>query len=133
MQAELYENISQFGSNQALIFPIQSIPLIADYFKLKTQLKLLDQSFYTAQAGYIIDQNSYITQQFNRKIVQVVESGLMNYWKSQHEVKNVAEDLSGPEVLTLIHLEIGFEIYILCVLISIFAFVCEIVAFNVIN
>lgn len=123
-------NISKPGSNQATFVHLQNIAYISQLLKLQTQLKLLDQSFFTFQAGYEIHQNYYFTQQFNRKIVQTLESGLINYWKSKYEVKKDKSDSSGPKVLSMNHLMIGFKIFLLCVLISVFIFISEIKYFK---
>lgn len=134
MQTEHFESVSKPGSNQASLISEQFLPFFVDSFKLNnTKLKFLKQTFFTSQSGYRFGQKSFFMQQLNRKIVQVVESGLMNHWKSDHDVKKVAEAASGPEVLTLIHLGIGFEIYVICVLIACFTFACEIVTFNIRN
>lgn len=61
----------------------------------------------------------------NRKVVQFIESGLaLKIMERYNHVKKIAEE-TGPKVLTFGHLDAGFYLWLVCIAISIFVFVLE--------
>lgn len=64
---------------------------------------------------------------FDRKIIQLVESGLTDKIRSDHYDGRLVEDESGPTVLTLDQLGVGFQIWLLFLLISSVCFISEFV------
>lgn len=133
LTTDIFFNISKPGSKKATIMEGQQVPYMVDHLKIKTQPILLDQAFFTIQAGFAIHREFYFNQQLNRKIVQALESGLMNHWKSEINIKPVILDSSEPKVLTMDHLMIGFQVYVLCILICVIAFIWEIIALKLIK
>jgi hypothetical protein len=61
------------------------------------------------------------------KVNQVKEAGLMDYWISKSIKKPMPMEESGPEVLTLQQLEIGFVIWLMIIGFSSFVFVVEVI------
>lgn len=76
--------------------------------------------------GFLLPRNSFFYEGFNRKVVQLVEAGLMQRYVAQY-----AEDYKEPEddgeavPLTLEHLGIGFEICFLFIAVAFVLFLCE--------
>ena len=85
---------------------------------LKQPLKTNHQSF--ASKKY-----SFLFEVLDRKISQLVEAGLMDYYIDEYMKKPEPIDETGPVVLTFEHLGVGFKIWLLALFISTFAFCLE--------
>lgn len=71
-------------------------------------------------------------ESFTRSVGEMADAGLLNYWRATHQnpkgIKQKIEDI-GPQVLTMEHLEIGFQIYVISLIICVSAFVAEVAVF----
>lgn len=90
------------------------------YLKLKERI-------VSDHISYIFERNYFMFEAYNRKILQLVESGIAAKIIQGYNQKTgeLAED--GPAVLTLEHLSVGFEIWLLFLLVSSVCFLFEFV------
>lgn len=84
------------------------------YFKsviVDFKYTILEEKIISDHYGFLFMVNEFMFDAFNRKIVQLVESGVADRIVNSYSVKlNKTEDKHGPVVLTLDHLGIWFII-----------------------
>lgn len=75
-------------------------------------------------------------EEFNDKIRQIISSGLFEwYWKNNVDPKGIkrGDEEIGPEKLTLDHLSIGFQIFTICLALSVIVFLFELLTVKFID
>lgn len=125
LSKKLLEKLSHPNSKQALILMIENLPFVVAHANISTALTVLKQTFLTAHIGFTMQKDNFLNHQINRKITQAVESGLMDYWRMNYDPKPISEQPAEPQVLTMEHLALGFNIFLLCLAISFIAFIAE--------
>lgn len=88
--------------------------------KGKLRVAKLNERILTNQVSLALPKNSFISSVFNKKIILLVESGItQKLVKDFHnEYKIEVPEEEGPEVLSYEHLEVGFQAWLLLLLIS---------------
>jgi hypothetical protein len=79
--------------------------------------------------GFSFLKNHFVNEEFNRRTVQLFESGIIDgllkyYISLYHAVGWKAED-EGPQVLEYDHLESWFQLWFGCLIVSLLSFLCE--------
>lgn len=94
-----------------------------------TSLKMLPNGFLTLAVGFVYKRFSPFIEIMNEKLLEVVASGLTNYWieirLNPKGLRRIVEEI-GPQVLTMEHLEVGFFICLAPLVLSIIVFALEI-------
>lgn len=110
-------------ANNGLI--IDSDQLNEPRWKLKQNppYSVLKEKVISDYVGLVLNKNNFIFDAMNRKVVQLVESGVAQKIIGEQVTKKLEH--SGPQVLTLEQLKAGFYIWLVCIAISIFAFIWE--------
>lgn len=127
IRRELYEEVSAPGSHKTILVGLQDLPFFIELLKIETTMKVIVESSFTTHYGMETTHDNFLNQKINRKIIQFVEVGLMDYWKNKHEPKPKEMLEMGPKILTVEHLAIGFKIWLVCISLSLVAFLIEFV------
>lgn len=94
-----------------------------------SSLFLLQEDVKVNHGCLIFKPFSPFVETMDKKVMQLFESGLTSYWWNSfinpRGLKPMGDEI-GPEVLTLEHLEIGFEACFVPLVVSIVVFVFEI-------
>ena len=84
--------------------------------------------------SFVFFNSSFLYKSFNKKLTQLVESGLaeryVNEFANPYPIEN--ED-GGPVVLTFDHLSVGFQIWLLFLFVSFVSFLVEQIVHKMIN
>lgn len=120
---KFYIELSHPSSKTAVFRSSEDLPYIANDLNLTMPFKILQKTFRTAYVGFLTKRNYFLNNQLDRKVTQAVESGLMDFWRP--EMKPKPANNTGPQVLTLEHLAVGFLICMVCLLIAFIFFVIE--------
>lgn len=86
---------------------------------------LLDENIYSTHYGLLMLQGLATTEFIDTKVKQLIEAGIMDYWISKSYKLTEHNKDSGPEVLTLEQLEMGFLIWLTMLGITSLCFVVE--------
>lgn len=127
------EFVTQFlfdGANRGVLIPDDDIISVMN-FGMEGRFKYtkLAERITHNHKGFLLRKNSFFYEAFNRKLEQLVESGIAR--KLVDQAMNLNEEKEsddGPVVLTLEHLGVGFKITLLFLLISFVVFLLEFVA-----
>lgn len=87
---------------------------------------LLKEKVISDLDGFAIDRNSFMFEMINQKVVEFVESGATEKILSKYKYEKVVKEEMGPKVLNLGHLSAGFNVWLVCIAISISSFAIEI-------
>lgn len=98
---KFYIELSHPSSKTAVFRSSEDLPYIANDLNLTMPFKILQKTFRTAHVGFLTKRNYFLNNQLDRKVTQVVESGLMDFWRLKHEMKPKPANNTGPQVLTL--------------------------------
>lgn len=112
-------NRGRFLSSDVLDAKAYSDPKDPPHTKLKEKV-------ITDYIGFGLFPHSFMHQVMNRRVVQFVESGLAQkaIRRYRRRLQKHASD-DGPQVLSLEHLKAGFCIWLACIAVAVFAFLCE--------
>lgn len=88
--------------------------------------KLLHEKIISDYIGFKQLVNCILLHGVNRKVIQLVESGLADYYVNRHRFKRMPEDDPCPQVLTLDQMSAGFIIWLASLAITLVCFVLEI-------
>lgn len=101
--------------------------------KGKHRLKLLDQRILRFQHGLAFPLHHFLYPSLSEKVQQLITSGIIEQWETRiknHRYVIEKPPESEPAVLTMDHLEIGFQIWLAMLLIAFIAFLAEIVYYR---
>jgi len=113
-------------SNEALMIENYFVALILGRSNF-TNYKMLDQTPVSAFEGIALIYGHPINEAINEIISVLLESGIMDYWIANATYLK-ADDLdTGPQVLTLDHLFIGFAIWLIALASAVVVFLIEVV------
>lgn len=110
---------------------LEQIPYLVEELQLNVSLKILDHKLVTSFVCIDLEHNGFLNDRFSSKLTQFIESGIFNHWRSHHVVELNQTETSEPQVLTMEHLSAGFFLFLICLLISIFFFIFELLKFNI--
>lgn len=122
---KIYEETSRSGSKQTILICLQDLSPLINSIQTERAFKIIEASSFTTQCGLETSKNNFLNRQVNKKIVQVVESGLMDYWTAKYVPRPKYFPQPGPQILTMDHLSIGFEIWLCCLLLCFVTFLIE--------
>lgn len=94
--------------------------------------RMLKQTLFSAYGGLKIHKHHQLFSSFNEKIIQLTSSGLFNYWleKWTKHRKIIEEPPPPPPViLSMDHLDVGFQIWALVLAMASLAFIGELLTF----
>lgn len=95
---------------------------------LERKLNVLPEPLMTNNVAFFFFRTDFIYEPFNRKLTQLIESGIARKVSDKYESKaDSSADESGPVVLTLDHLGIGFVVWLGFLLISFVALLVELI------
>jgi hypothetical protein len=115
------------GSNRAFITDRDWYEALEYESKGTAKLAILEEIVLSDHWGFRFEVNSFMYEPFNRKIVQLVESGLADVF-----VKNATKiwrnvDADDKHVsLTLAHLSVWFYLWLILMVIALLVFVLEV-------
>lgn len=93
-------------------------------------LNTLEENLITVYEGCAFKRYSPFYEEFNEKIGRMLASGLIDYWFSNYvpgwREKNVGEEI-GPQVLTMEHVETGFYVCMVPLVLAVIVFLIEII------
>lgn len=116
------------SSKSGLLLNSEEILVYNSNMKSRMQLTKLAERVILNHKCFAFEKNAFVYAAFDRKIVQLVESGLADKfirdYESSIKMENF-EEIDGPVVLTLNHLGVGFQIWLLFVFLSIAFFLLE--------
>lgn len=92
--------------------------------KGKIKFAVLKEKIITDFLSLTTDKNHFLYESMNRKIVQLVESGVADKYVREQTI-HIPEEKIGPVVLTLDHLGFGFQIWLGSLTIAFMFFLLE--------
>lgn len=97
-----------------------------------SSLVLLDENVMSSCRAMNFPPFSPFYEEFNGKVSRMISGGLIEYWYSNYLglKKAIRVDEIGPEILTMEHLEIGFVICLIPMVLSILVFISELLAYH---
>lgn len=123
------DNMTQLltdGANRGFITDTSYLSLMLYYTNGTFKYTKLEEKIISDHFGFQFSINNFIYNAFNRKIVQLVESGI-----ADRNIKNFCsrceskEDASDPLILTHEHLGIWFLVLLGCLLFCLMCFLVE--------
>jgi hypothetical protein len=114
------------GSNRAYFTDTETLSFIERHHNGSQNFTKLDQKVLTNHWGFVFTSNDFIFKAFNRRISQLVESGLVQKTiRDEAEfVKHVKEE--EPTSLSLEHFEYWMKLCAILLGVSVIAFVGEV-------
>ncbi|CAG9812356.1 unnamed protein product [Chironomus riparius] len=87
----------------------------------------LDEVLFTSFDAFLFHCNSFYFRMINKIINNLIPTGLLNYLINNHYIKSpvVKTNENKPKVLSINDLNVGFNIWLLCCLLSFFTFIAE--------
>lgn len=124
-------NISQNASSRGAVV-LSNFQLMRNMQRLNgvTTVKVLSELFAEAPRGMLFPRFHVLYEPFNRKLDQLSQAGIVQRLIESYYTNNMIKNTKGPEVLTLKHLELGFQIWLLFIVLSTIAFIAEIFCFH---
>lgn len=126
-----YYKILQDGSKSGVLISSSQLYLLKRRDKERFQYVKLKENVITDYEVFALGRNSFLHDALNRKMFQLIESGIVK--KLVDETENLANrfvnDDDGKVVLTLGHLSIGFQIWLLFLFVAFLCFLMELVSF----
>lgn len=132
-----HEDVASDSANKAtfLMTPATLESLYRNEYRAGSgSITLLDDSVRTAFRCVVFKRHSPYFEHFNEKIGELVSSGILHYyfWQSKFMRDKMKEaEETGPEVLTMEHLEIGFIVCGVPLALAIIVFIFEIVVYRI--
>jgi len=124
-----YSNFN-LKQNEALLMDTYLMPLIIAKSGFKDS-KVLEETFLSTAEGYCLILGHPLNEAINEIISVLIETGIINHWISetyhQLKAKHFLDLETGPQVLTLNHLFIGFVIWLIALAFAVVVFVIEII------
>lgn len=93
------------------------------------EVKVLNELFMEVPRGLRFPRGHVLFEPFDRKLVQLIQAGIVQRLVKSYYDLNMARIKKGPAVLTLQHLELGFQIWLFFLALSTIAFIAEILIF----
>lgn len=96
--------------------------------------EVLPRRIMTADGGMAFPIFHYFFEPFNELVDRIIPSGLTEHWtrtwfKSRYNEKK--STYKPPIVLTMNHLVVGFQVWLLCLLMSFVCFLYELISFRI--
>lgn len=116
------------GSKRCIIASNDLLTLIINLSKGKIRFLSLREKVITDLRSFTMPRNSFLLEPFDRALTRLFETGHINlivkYWAKVHYQ---FEESPTKVVLTLEHLGVGFQIWLVCLLIALSIFAGEII------
>jgi hypothetical protein len=93
--------------------------------KGKYEFKFLNEKLFSSYVGLQQNPTYFLSETFNNQIPALLENGLINFWISCFYTQYDHKFETGPAVLTLKQLSIGFQLFLFMLFISVICFVGE--------
>lgn len=94
----------------------------------KIKFTQLDERIITDHIDFIFHKNNFMYKAFDRKLVQMIEGGIAERNVGEYDSRyKYEEPEGGPVVLTLSHLGVGFQFWLVFLIICVAFFVLELV------
>jgi hypothetical protein len=95
-------------------------------------LNICNEPLLMRQYGIVFPRNSFLAESFNDELGFLMENGLIDYWMSEHtENIKYPTPASEPMVLTNSHLLGVYELFLICIALSLLAFGFEMISLKV--
>lgn len=98
------------GSKNGFVIGSDLLDVLKTDLKEKFKFTKLNEKIMTTLWGFRFENNHFMFKAYNRKIVQLVESGIADLIVKNHAPKRYEEPFSEPKKLTLEHLDFWFII-----------------------
>lgn len=100
----------------------------------KIEFTQLEERIITDHIDFAFYKNSFMYEAFDKKLVQMVEAGITERIVAKYDSPyKYEEPEGGPVVLTLSHLGVGFQFWLVFLCISIASFVLELLLLLVVK
>jgi len=106
---------------------------ISNRQKFITGIKIMKNENIRIPLKFATVQGYFMEKLFESKLMQMQEAGLIEHWKRKYydpKFLDLMEEEDEPKVLTLQHLSIGFQVFLLFTGLAIIVFVVETVKFK---
>lgn len=122
----LKSNIIEDASAQGGLFTSTSdVFLLINQFKGNISINLLQDGSINVYRGLQIPRHHFLFLPLDSTIKKLLEAGIIQIWiKPFYELKFTREE-TGPEQLTMVHLTLGFQLWLFFLLVSTFGFISE--------
>lgn len=88
--------------------------------------RILKEDLYTEMCGLAFPRFHRLLNVFDQKFQRLVSGGIIDYhFKNYFELPKPPKKNAGPKVLTFDHLEAGFVIWLVSIIIAMTSFICE--------
>lgn len=126
IEAESITDLLEDGSKRAIITDSNKLTSMIENSAEIFKYTRLNEKILTDHWGFLFqDPNNFMFTAFNRKVVQLVESGIAKRNVEQFISGAKPEEQSEPCVLTLDHMGIWFLILLGCLLLSLSCIIME--------
>jgi hypothetical protein len=122
---ESIANLLQDGTNRGFITDTDWLSVLVKAAKGNVQFTKLNERIISNYWGLSFDSTSFIYKAFDRKICQLVESGIAEKIVSEFVSYRSEEVVDEPVVLTLSHLEYWFFAWAALLALALVCFVVE--------
>lgn len=95
------------------------------YYKGNFEVNVLKETLIPISYGLMMPRHHFLISQSNQVITGLYEGGIIQrwVWLTENNIKRVVK--SEPKVLTMDQLNVGFQIWIVCLIISSIIFIVE--------
>lgn len=125
----IHLNLITDDSKSACILERDAIKYLDARTKGKFKYTMLSERVMSDLNGFAFQKNHFVSDEFNRRIVQLLESGVIDgifkMYNSIYHVHEWKDDDEGPTVLTFDRLEFWFQVWFYCLIASVLSFVFE--------
>jgi hypothetical protein len=122
-----HENLTD-GSKKGLIINSGKLSEFMETYNGTLKYTKLQEKIITDQFGFKMTINNFMFQIFNRKTQLIFESGLADFYLKNSTNSQKVEDDSGSVILNFEHLGIWFFIWFVCMSVTLFSFLIEVLA-----
>jgi hypothetical protein len=126
---DVYSQVADLKKRRAWLANREHHQIRLEFIQMKFPVKLLKENLLTEQQGLHFMLNDYKFEPFNARVQKLFEAGIIQWW-IERELEStrrfMSEPESGPKVLRLQELSIGFEVWLTFLAVSAAAFAIEI-------
>lgn len=115
------------GSNRGFLDSEDQLEYIFENVLEPLNFSILQEKVVPVFIGYLQLKDCFIFETLDRKVVQLVESGLAQVLVDKYHVIKKPAGKIGPKVLTFDHLDAGFFVWLACVAVVILVFIVEVI------
>lgn len=134
----LYSRVDEIATKKSAVLLFARLPAL--YYIGKhhrdhngiPKVEYIKPRFLPGKLTFYLSPGNPLTPYFNKKMMQIVESGLTSFWinsyvNSSVKITNEISYQEGNKPVTIKNIQAGFWYYITLIIISVFVFICEVI------